>query len=231
MKISSQYNNFNLFEAAKRLEADGKSEARSERAITQSSVLVDISKEAMDKYRTEIQEEAVSEDDEEIRWLNTEDYTINCVKISGKDENGNALSARELAQELLEEYKSKYQQLVNGYADGTIKIYSEDGENRLLTREEALQKLTEFFEDHARTMEEMMKQQDEAAKLLEDSIRKTPAWKKTSQRARDFLEEQDKKREDYTYQPEHFSENIIKAGAAFRELLLHGLQINKGKLS
>lgn len=225
MKISSQYNNFNLFEAAKKLEADGKSEARPERAITQSPVLVDISKEAMDKYRTEIQEEAVSEDDEEIRWLNTEDYTINCVKISGKDENGNALSARELAQELLEEYKSKYQQLVNGYADGTIKIYSEDGENRLLTREEALQKLT------ARTMEEMMKQQDEAAKLLEDSIRKTPAWKKTSQRARDFLEEQDKKREDYTYQPEHFSENIIKAGAAFRELLLHGLQINKGKLS
>ena len=91
-------------------------------------------------------------------------------------------------------------------------------------------RLTESFENHARIVEEMMKRQDEAAKLLEDLIRKIPAWKNVSQRARDFLEEQDKKWEDHTYQPEHFSEDIIKAGVAFRELLLHGLQVNKGKL-
>lgn len=230
MKINSEYSNTNLFEIAKKRKAEEQSKSEPKTFKSQNPVQVDISKEAMDKYRAEFQENASAESDEKIHWLNTEDYTMKCVRINGKDENGNALSVKERAQTLLEDYASKYQQLEKGYDDGTIKIYSEDDENRVLTKEEALQKLTDSFESHAKTMEEMAKQQEKAAKIIEESIRNSPAWKNSSQRAKQFLSEQDEKRENPEYQPEHFSENIIKAGATFRAMFFNGTQTGNSSI-
>ena len=124
-----------------------------------------------------------------------------------------------------EDYVSKYQQIVKGYNDGAVKIYSEDGENRVLTKEEALQKLTGSFEDHAKAMEERIRQQDLAAGMLEDSIRKSSAWRNSSQRAQKFLDEQEKKRIDSESQQGYFSDNIIKAGATFRDMFAKAWQI------
>lgn len=82
---------------------------------------------------------------------------------------------------------------------------------------EALQKLTESFEDHAKSLEGRTKQQDQSAQMLEDAIRRSSVWKNSSQRAQQFLAAQDKKKENPENLPEHFSENVIKAGAMFRD--------------
>ena len=184
---------------------------KSERAVQ-----VDISKEAMDKYRADIQKNTSVQDEETVHWSNLEDYTMQCVRIGGRDENGKPLSAEAQAQNLLDEYKSKYQQLAKGYDDGTIKIYSEDDENRVLTKDEALQKLTDSFESHARSLEEMSKQQEHAAQILEDTIRKRPEWLRSSQRAREFLKEQDEKSTQPTAGAKSVADHIINEGAVFR---------------
>ena len=57
---------------------------------------------------------------------------------------------------------------------------------------EALQKLTESFEDHAKSLEGRTKQQDQSAQMLEDAIRRSSVWKNSSQRAQQFLAAQDK---------------------------------------
>lgn len=59
---------------------------------------------------------------------------------------------------------------------------------------EALQKLTESFEDHAKSLEGRTKQQDQSAQMLEDAIRRSSVWKNSSQRAQQFLAAQDKKK-------------------------------------
>lgn len=230
MKISAEYKNPNLYEIAKKREADGKGAADLQMNKDRSPVQVDISKEAMQKYRAELQKNTAAEE-ENIHWLNTEDNTMQCVKINEKDENGNALTVKEQAQRLLETYASQYQKIAKGYDDGTIKIYSEDEDNRILTKEEALQKLTESLAYHAKSMEEREEQQEKAARMLEESIQKSPAWKNSSQRARQFLEEQDRKRENPEYRPEHFSENIIKAGTTFRDMFASTGQTNTTAIS
>lgn len=91
---------------------------------------------------------------------------------------------------------------------------------------EALQKLTESFEDHAKSLEGRTKQQDQSAQMLEDAIRRSSVWKNSSQRAQQFLAAQDKKKENPENLPEHFSENVIKAGAMFRDKFVKNGQEN-----
>ena len=86
---------------------------------------------------------------------------------------------------------------------------AEEDENHVLTKEEALQKLTESFEDHAKSLEGRTKQQDQSAQMLEDAIRRSSVWKNSSQRAQQFLAAQDKKKENPENLPEHFSEYVI----------------------
>lgn len=230
MKISREYNNTNLFEIAKEREAREQSKTELQITRNQNPVQVDISKEAMDKYRKEIPGNASVESDKNVHRINIDDYTMECVSINGKDKKGNVLSVKEQAQDLLEGYTAQYQQIVKGYDDGTIKIYSEDEENRVLTKEEALQKLTDSFEYHAKSMEERVEQQGKANQMLEDSIRNSSAWKNSSQRVRQFLGEQDKKKENPEYMPEHFSENVIKAGSTFREMFSKSAVANNSSI-
>lgn len=91
---------------------------------------------------------------------------------------------------------------------------------------EALQKLTESFEDHAKSLEGRTKQQDQSAQMLEDAIRRSSVWKNSSQRAQQFLAAQDKKKENPENLPEHFSENVIKAGTMFRDKFVKNGQEN-----
>lgn len=111
---------------------------------------------------------------------------------------------------------AKYQEAMAKYREEIKKnTPAEEDENHVLTKEEALQKLTESFEDHAKSLEGRTKQQDQSAQMLEDAIRRSSVWKNSSQRAQQFLAAQDKKKENPENLPEHFSENVIKAGAMF----------------
>mgnify|MGYP000408765428 CR=1 FL=1 len=62
--------------------------------------------------------------------------------------------------------------------------------------------------------------------MLEDAIRRSSVWKNSSQRAQQFLAAQDKKKENPENLPEHFSENVIKAGAMFRDKFVKNGQEN-----
>ncbi len=165
MKISFEYHKSDLFEIAQKRNAGEKNAEKPQMLKNESPIRVDISKEAMDKYRKEIQDKTPVEDEEKIHWLNTEDYTINCVRISN-------LPVKEQTEDLLKVYEAKYRQIEKGYDDGTIKIYSEDEENRILTKEEALQKLTESYQDHVKSVKERAEQQRKSEKMLAGSLRK-----------------------------------------------------------
>lgn len=122
---------------------------------------------------------------------------------------------------------AKYQEAMAKYWEEIKKnTPAEEDENHVLTKEEALQKLTESFEDHAKSLEGRTKQQDQSAQMLEDAIRRSSVWKNSSQRAQQFLAAQDKKKENPENLPEHFSENVIKAGAMFRDKFVKNGQEN-----
>lgn len=122
---------------------------------------------------------------------------------------------------------AKYQEAMAKYREEIKKnTPAEEDENHVLTKEEALQKLTESFEDHAKSLEGRTKQQDQSAQMLEDAIRRSSVWKNSSQRAQQFLAAQDKKKENPENLPEHFSENVIKAGAMFRDKFVKNGQEN-----
>ena len=119
---------------------------------------------------------------------------------------------------------AKYQEAMAKYREEIKKnTPAEEDENHVLTKEEALQKLTESFEDHAKSLEGRTKQ---SAQMLEDAIRRSSVWKNSSQRAQQFLAPQDKKKENPENLPEHFSENVIKAGAMFRDKFVKNGQEN-----
>lgn len=100
---------------------------------------------------------------------------------------------------------AKYQEAMAKYREEIKKnTPAEEDENHVLTKEEALQKLTESFEDHAKSLEGRTKQQDQSAQMLEDAIRRSSVWKNSSQRAQQFLAAQDKKKENPENLPEHF---------------------------
>lgn len=122
---------------------------------------------------------------------------------------------------------AKYQEAMAKYREEIKKnTPAEEDENHVLTKEEALQKLTESFEDHAKSLEGRTKQQDQSAQMLEDAIRRSSVWKNSSQRAQQFLAAQDKKKENPENLPEHFSENVIKAGTMFRDKFVKNGQEN-----
>ena len=122
---------------------------------------------------------------------------------------------------------AKYQEAMAKYREEIKKnTPAEEDENHVLTKEEALQKLTESFEDHAKSLEGRTKQQDQSAQMLEDAIRRSSVWKNSIQRAQQFLAAQDKKKENPENLPEHFSENVIKAGAMFRDKFVKNGQEN-----
>lgn len=122
---------------------------------------------------------------------------------------------------------AKYQEAMAKYREEIKKnTPAEEDENHVLTKEEALQKLTESFEDHAKSLEGRTKQQDQSAQMLEDAIRRSSVWKNSSQGAQQFLAAQDKKKENPENLPEHFSENVIKAGAMFRDKFVKNGQEN-----
>lgn len=131
------------------------------------------------------------------------------------------------AQEMESMAIAKYQEAMAKYREEIKKnTPAEEDENHVLTKEEALQKLTESFEDHAKSLEGRTKQQDQSAQMLEDAIRRSSVWKNSSQRAQQFLAAQDKKKENPENLPEHFSENVIKAGAMFRDKFVKNGQEN-----
>lgn len=73
---------------------------------------------------------------------------------------------------------AKYQEAMAKYREEIKKnTPAEEDENHVLTKEEALQKLTESFEDHAKSLEGRTKQQDQSAQMLEDAIRRSSVWK------------------------------------------------------
>ena len=173
----------------------------------------------LDDLAAEIGHRAPGADGEpahEKNWtknLQTDDQTI--------------LRVAKRAQEMESMAIAKYQEAMAKYREEIKKnTPAEEDENHVLTKEEALQKLTESFEDHAKSLEGRTKQQDQSAQMLEDAIRRSSVWKNSSQRAQQFLAAQDKKKENPENLPEHFSENVIKAGAMFRDKFVKNGQEN-----
>lgn len=193
------------------------------------AVLVDLSAEGMGRYRNTIQQNTPKQDEgvKQCCILASHDMRLSAqitnhnMELSARINEINAekggkgnLTVKDRADSILEAYASLYAEIVQGYDEGTRCVYGESVEGRTLTKEEDLARLKEAYKDHAKTFEEHYLLEQENQKILEKSIRET-AWGKYSSKAREYLQEAEKKREDPEYIPPDIRERILDAGKAF----------------
>ena len=179
-------------------------------------VQVDISKEGIEKYRSTFEQKRPENTEiKECHVLIDYGWELsrkeNQINDSKKD---TTIEGR--ANSLLESYASAYNDIVQGYKDGTRVVYAESGEDRILTKEEDLARLNDAYKNHVDFFEERMRSDAKNNEMLENSI-KGHAWERTSSRARQFLDEQESKRQHPEYVPDNFGERMREAGKQFVE--------------
>ena len=191
---------------------------------------VDISKEGMEKYRTILEQSRPEKTEiKECHVLIDYGWELsrkeNQINDSKKD---TTIEGR--ANSLLESYASVYNDIVQGYKDGTRVVYADSGEDRILTKEEDLARLNDAYKNHVDFFEERISIDKKNNEMLENSI-KGHAWERTSARARGFLEEQERKRDNPEYVPANLGERMREAGKQFVEQFATLKEVNNKSIS
>ncbi len=152
-----------------------------EQIKTDQPIKVDISKEAMSKYRASVQakagdsnrildrhEELSNQIQSQIK-LNFEMGSRLTTFTSGENEQH---SAKEQSQDLLNVYASMYDEIVTGYENNSRERYTEDdsveGGYRKLTMAEELDELDDSYKKYSNFIESIEKQRNEIAPSFEE---------------------------------------------------------------
>ena len=158
-------------------------------ASDQEPVSVAISKEGLEKYRSEMiaaqKNKAKEEESFEKslkdgiiitsanRLFRGEFHEINRQK---ENEKG-SVTKEDAAQSILEAYALMYDEIVRGYADGTRAMYEADADSsegyRLLTKEEELKLLDDAYKKLSEGYEMWIERQREFEKLMVQEYKKT----------------------------------------------------------
>lgn len=204
-------------------------------------VKVDISKEAMDKYRESIKERNQDTYDDVI----ARHEQLSKMKQPQEDLNfalGNRLSTfqsdkdhhytiEDKSQDLLKTYATMYDEIVTGYENGSRERYVFDDTTesgvRKLTKEEELAGLDSAYKGYADLLESYAKQQAEVAPIFEkykkqlDQIGSARA-EMANEMAKRLEETKSKKL------PENISEKVVNASKLFVEQYTNPLNAGKG---
>ena len=197
----------------------------------ESPVQVTISDEAKEYYRKRVQEVSVDSEsydtilDEKNKILEANlqasdiDYNFTFGEEVGKyRKDGVNLTIEDKVNNLLKAYASLYNEMVQGYENGTREIHIEDESSekgyRILTMDEEINELNLSYKKYADSLEEQLKQEPEIRNALEkykNKLDKIDVKKVQNDYANLDLTERDE------INPDKISDKLMDAASIFRE--------------
>lgn len=136
-------------------------------------------------------------------------------------QDGVYLSTREKADNLFRAYANLYDEIIQGYENGTREIHVEDKNSeksyRILTKEEELDALDNSYKKYADVLEEQAKQEPEIQKTLEKYMKKLAEMGVEKPNIEQYYYDNiclEKKAETF---PENISIKMLNAVSIFRE--------------
>ena len=190
-----------------------------------------ISDEAKEYYRKRVQEVSVDSEsydtilDEKNKILEANlqasdiDYNFTFGEEVGKyRKDGVNLTIEDKVNNLLKAYASLYNEMVQGYENGTREIHIEDESSekgyRILTMDEEINELNLSYKKYADSLEEQLKQEPEIRNALEkykNKLDKIDVKKVQNDYANLDLTERDE------INPDKISDKLMDAASIFRE--------------
>lgn len=231
MSISGIRSNYNQVGAATNYLQENASTKETGSKIAKQPVSLSITNEGKEHYRNSIQQggqesyDAVIQRREQLKnkKISLVDYGYEIsrravqMNKSAADAGKNILSTADKADDYVKVYAQLYDEIMQGYEDGTREIYVE-GENgpRKLTREEELDALDAAYKKTVDNFVTMEKTNQHAREIISEEAEKiSRISKRTTTLAADFLKEQKARGMDKV--PENLNEKMLTAVSSFKE--------------
>lgn len=205
------------------------------RKMEEQPVRLSISNEGKEHYRNSIQQggrksyDAVLQRREQLKneKISLVDYGYEISKRAGAGES--VLSAAGKADGYVKAYAELYDEIVQGYEDGTREMYvaGEDGP-RKLTKDEELDALDAAYKKTVDSFVTMEQTNQHAREIIGEEAEKIAKISRRETKAADFLKEQKARGTDKV--PENLNEKMLNAVALFKEKYA-AFNPNEGTLS
>ncbi len=201
-----------------------------DRKMMEQPVSISISNEGKEHYRNSIQQsgqesyDAVLQRREQLKneKISLIDYGYEISRratqtnTSATDTGKSVLSTADKADGYVRAYAELYDEIVQGYEDGTREIYvaGEDG-HRKLTKEEDLDALDAAYKKTVDSFVTMEQTNQHAREIISKEAEKIAKISRRKTSAEDFLKEQKARGTDKV--PEKLNEKMLSAVALFKE--------------
>ncbi|MBD5521367.1 MAG: hypothetical protein HDR03_09145 [Lachnospiraceae bacterium] len=231
MPILGIGSNYNQIGAATNYLQDNASIKETGSKIAKKPVNLSITNEGKEYYRNSIQQggqesyDAVIQRRKQLKnkKISLVDYGYEISRRAAQlnkgaaDTGKNILSTADKADGYVKAYAQLYDEIMQGYEDGTREIYVEgEGGPRKLTREEELDALDAAYRKTVDNFVTMEQTNQHAREIIGEEAEKiSRISKRTTTLAADFLKEQKARRMDKV--PENLSERMLSAVASFKE--------------
>lgn len=192
------------------------------RKMAEQPVSLSISSEGKEHYRNSIQQgrqesyDAVLQRREQLKneKISLVDYAYEISKRAGTRESVSSAAGR--ADGYVKAYAELYDEIVQGYEDGTREIYvaGEDGPRRL-TKEDELDALDAAYKKTVDSFVTMEQTNQRARAIIGEEAEKIAKISRRETKAADFLKEQKARATDKV--PENLNEKMLSAVALFKE--------------
>ena len=192
------------------------------RKMAEQPVRLSISNEGKERYRNSIQQggqesyDAALQRREQLKneKISLVDYGYEISKRAGAGES--VLSAAGKADGYVKAYAELYDEIVQGYEDGTREIYmAGEGGPRKLTKEEELDALDAAYKKTVDSFVTMEQTNQRARTIIGEDAEKIAKISRRETKAADFLKEQKARGTDKV--PENLNEKMLSAVASFKE--------------
>lgn len=222
MAISGIGSSYNQIGAATNYVQEKTTAKEEGRKMAEQPVRLSISNEGKEHYRNSIQQggqesyDAVLQRREQLKneKISLVDYGYEISKRAGAGES--VLSAAGKADGYVKAYAELYDEIVQGYEDGTREIYvaGEDGP-RKLTKDEELDALDAAYKKTVDSFVTMEQTNQRARAIIGEEAEKIAKISRRETKAADFLKEQKARGTDKV--PENLNEKMLSAVASFKE--------------
>ena len=231
MSISGIGSNYNQIGAATNYVQEKTTAKDTDRKMVKQPISLFITDEGKEHYRNIIQQseqesyDAVIQRREQLKneKISLVDYEYEISRRAAQlnkgaaDTGKNVLSTADKADGYVKAYAQLYDEIVQGYEDGTRKIYVEGvGGPRKLTREEELDALDVAYKKTVDNFVAMEQMNQHAREIIGEEAEKiSRISKRTTTLASDFLKEQKARGLDKV--PENLNEKMLSDVASFKE--------------
>ena len=222
MAISGIGSSYNQVGAATNYVQEKTTTKESGRKMAEQPVKLSISNEGKEYYRNSIQQGGQESYDAVLQWreqlknekISLVDYGYEISKRAGAGES--VLSAAGKADGYVKAYAELYDEIVQGYEDGTREIYmAGEGGPRKLTKEEELDALDAAYKKTVDSFVTMEQTNQRAHTIIGEEAEKIAKISKRETKAADFLKEQKARGTDKVL--ENLNEKMLSAVALFKE--------------